>query len=129
MATNSESQSRNVPLTDKERGEFQSLLYDAVEATPWQPEFKRVVLMGVDRVIEACAVSEKQATDWQPMIALPGVVLRTEMLFKTERQGRDGLTHTHHEVLLVWPDGVLTDFSETVVAPEEMPTHWMRLPK
>jgi hypothetical protein len=77
----------------------------------------------------AVAQSSEIPAKWQPMILLPTVLLRTEMLFKTERKGRDGLTHTSHEVLLVWPDGVLTDFAEAVVAPEEMPTHWMRIPQ
>lgn len=59
------------------------------------------------------------------MWELPQVTERTEMLFRKEWTGRDGKVRATHEVLYLWPDGVLTDFSETVVALEEMPTQWM----
>lgn len=69
------------------------------------------------------------AQPWRPMWELPQVTGRTEMLFRKEWTGRDNGVRAIHEVLWVWPDGVLTDYSETVVAPEEMPTHWMPLPQ
>lgn len=65
---------------------------------------------------------------WRPMWELPQVKDRTEMLFRKEWNGRDDKVRATHEVLLVWPDGVLTDHTETVVEPEEMPTHWSALP-
>jgi hypothetical protein len=74
-------------------------------------------------------LTEEVAPAWRPMTSLPQVLNCTEMLFRREWIGRDGKRRAHHEVLFVWPDGVLSDQTESVVPPEETPTHWQPLPE
>lgn len=67
------------------------------------------------------------APAWRPMWELPQVKERVEILFRKEWTGRDDKVRATHEVLLLWPDGVLTDLGENHVEPEEMPTHWQSI--
>lgn len=56
---------------------------------------------------------------WQPTSAVPAVTERTEILFAWP---------THHDVLLLWPDGEITDRDEDPIARDEWPSEWRTLP-
>lgn len=94
-------------------------------AGEFDPEDRNIVLNAATLLeTRAAALSPS----WIAVGDLPKVNERTEMLFRTEWTGRDGIVRAFHEVFIVWPDGAVTDHGESAVAPDEFPTHFQPLP-